>query len=58
VVERLGGDTYLYLSTLDGTDITVHAPGDIAAASGDQITIGFSADKCHLFHESGEAFAR
>jgi multiple sugar transport system ATP-binding protein len=58
VVERLGGDTYLYLSALDGTDITVHAPGDIVAAPGDRITIGFSADKCHLFHESGEAFER
>jgi multiple sugar transport system ATP-binding protein len=58
VVERLGGDTYLYLSALDGTDITVHAPGDIVVSSGDQIAIGFSADKCHLFHESGEAFER
>ena len=57
-VERLGGETYLYLSTREGTDVTVHAPGDMVVASGDELTIGFSADKCHLFHDSGEAFER
>jgi multiple sugar transport system ATP-binding protein len=57
-VERLGGETYVYLSTLEGTDVTVHAPGDMVVASGDQLRIGFNADKCHLFHESGEAFER
>jgi ABC-type sugar transport system ATPase subunit len=58
MVERLGGDTYLYLSARDGTDITVHAPGDMIVSLGDQIPISFSADKGHLFHESGEAFGR
>ncbi|MGH6937551.1 ABC transporter ATP-binding protein [Hypericibacter sp.] len=58
MVERLGGDTYLYLNTQEGADITVHAPGDIVVAAGDQIPIGVSAAKSHLFHESGEAFAR
>ena len=57
-VERLGGDTYLYLHTLEGTDVTVHAPGDMVVSSGDQVRIGFQADKCHLFHENGEAFER
>src|SRR6266850_6502879 len=54
-VERLGGDTYLYLHTLEGTDVTLHAPGDMVVALGDQVRIGFHADKCHLFHENGEA---
>ena len=57
-VERLGGETYLYLSTAEGTDVTVHAPGDMVVAAGDQLQIGFSVDKCHLFDESGEAFER
>jgi len=57
-VERLGGDTYLYLHTLEGTDVTLHAPGDMVIALGDQVRIGFHADKCHLFHENGEAFER
>jgi multiple sugar transport system ATP-binding protein len=58
MVERLGGDTYLYLSALDGTDITVHAPGDMVVSLDDQIPISFSASKCYLFHENGEAFGR
>jgi multiple sugar transport system ATP-binding protein len=57
-VERLGGETYLYLHTPEGHEITVHAPGDKVVATGDQISIGFTADKCHLFHENGEAFGR
>ena len=57
-VERLGGDTYLYLNGPEGKDITVHAPGDMVVAIGDEVAIGFRGDKCHLFHENGEAFQR
>ncbi|HVY50181.1 MAG TPA: sn-glycerol-3-phosphate ABC transporter ATP-binding protein UgpC [Devosia sp.] len=58
MVERLGGDTYIYLATADGSDITVHAPGDIVVAVGDPIPVRFSAEKAYLFDEAGEAFAR
>ena len=57
-VERLGGETYLYLHTSEGHEITVHAPGDKVVSTGDEISIGFTADKCHLFHENGESFGR
>ncbi len=57
-VERLGGETYLYLNTPQGREITVHAAGDKVVSSGDEIAIGFTADKCHLFHDNGETFAR
>ena len=57
-VERLGGETYLYLHTSEGHEITVHAPGDKMVSTGDEISIGFTADKCHLFHENGESFGR
>ena len=57
-VERLGGETYLYLNTPQGREITVHAAGDKVVSSGDEIAIGFTADKCHLFHDTGEAFER
>ena len=57
-VERLGGDTYLYLSGPAGRDITVHAPGDMVVAIGDEMSIGFNGATCHLFSESGEAFSR
>jgi multiple sugar transport system ATP-binding protein len=57
-VERLGGDTYFYLNGPDGNDITVHAPGDMTVSGGDEVTVGFNGDRCHLFHENGEAFPR
>jgi multiple sugar transport system ATP-binding protein len=57
-VERLGGDTYLYLNGAEGNDITVHAPGDMVVAIGDEVTIGFNGEKCHLFRKTGEAFER
>jgi ABC-type sugar transport system ATPase subunit len=57
-VERLGGDTYLYLHSPAAKDITVHAPGDMVVAIGDAVEIGFNGDRCHLFDESGEAFQR
>jgi multiple sugar transport system ATP-binding protein len=57
-VERLGGDTFFYLTGPDGTGITVHAPGDMVVAHGDAVTVGFNGDRCHLFGENGEAFRR
>jgi len=57
-VERLGGDTYLYLKGPGGRDVTVHAPGDIAARPGDEMTVGFANARCHLFDDKGLAFAR
>ena len=57
-VERLGGDTFFYLKGPDGAGITVHAPGDMVVAHGDDVTVGFNGEKCHLFGESGEAFRR
>ena len=34
--------------------------GDLwdVVAHGDEVTVGFSGDKCHLFHANGEAFQR
>jgi multiple sugar transport system ATP-binding protein len=57
-VERLGGETYLYLHSGSGTEITVHAAGDHMAASGDEIVIGLDTSRCHLFRADGQAFTR
>jgi len=57
-VERLGGETYVYLHTAQGHEITVHAAGDRVVATGDTIAIGLPAEKCHLFAQDGEAFPR
>ena len=57
-LERLGGETYLYLNGAAGKNMTVHAPGDIAVAIGDEVAIGLDGDKCHLFDAAGQAFSR
>jgi len=57
-VERLGGETYVYLNTPEGRDVTVHASGDKVIAMGDDVTIGFAAERCHLFDADGRAFER
>ena len=58
VVERLGGETYLYVR--GGTDdlITLQADGDSTAKSGDTVSIGISAATCHLFDADGIAVSR
>ena len=57
-VERLGGETYLYVNTLDGREMTVHAPGDMVISQGDEISIGMKSANCHVFNEQGVAFER
>ena len=57
-VERLGGETYVYLSMAEGMEITVHAPGDMKVSEGDAISVGVNPEKSHLFTEQGTAFDR
>jgi multiple sugar transport system ATP-binding protein len=57
-VERLGGETYVYLNMPEGGEMTVHTPGDKMLAMGDDVTVGFNADKCHLFDADGTSFER
>ena len=48
-VERLGGETYLYLSTGRGPTSRCMRRATWSWQPGDELRIGFSADKCHLF---------
>jgi len=57
-VERLGGETYLYLLTDEGAEMTVHAPGDRVVSEGEKITIGVDKLECHLFDGEELSFAR
>ena len=57
-VERLGGETYVYLSMEKGIEITLHAPGDMMVSEGDTISVGVDPEKCHLFTGQGTAFER
>ena len=57
VVERLGGETYLYLKT-DAGMLTVQADGDSRVKTNDQVQIGFDPTTCHLFDAQGQALQR
>lgn len=57
-VERLGGETYLYVNTRDGSELTVHAPGDKVVSEGEEISVGLSSQNSHVFTEQGAAFER
>ncbi len=54
-VERLGGETYLYLNTRDRKEIVAHMAGDAQVAIGDTVEIGFSMAQSHLFGPDGQS---
>ncbi len=54
-VERLGGETYLYMTSKTGQDMVVHASGDMEVEVGDTVRPGFATGKCHLFGPDGTA---
>lgn len=57
-VERLGGETYLYVHTEKDKALTVHAPGDKVVSVGDLVSIEFSPQSCHLFDSQGQVFEK
>ena len=57
-VERLGGETYLYVSTEKNKEITVHAPGDKVISVGESVSMGFTPNNCHLFDSHGHVFEK
>ncbi|RTZ81975.1 MAG: ABC transporter ATP-binding protein, partial [SAR324 cluster bacterium] len=57
-VERLGGETYLYVNTEKNEELTVHAAGDKVVSVGDLVSIGFSSKNCHLFNGQGQVFEK
>ena len=57
-VERLGGETYLYVNTESNKELTVHAAGDKVVSVGDSVAIGFFPDACHVFDGQGQVFEK
>jgi multiple sugar transport system ATP-binding protein len=55
VVERLGGETYLYVQIEGGESLIVQAGGDNTTEMHDRISIQVNSDRCHLFDRQGEA---
>jgi multiple sugar transport system ATP-binding protein len=58
VVERLGGETFVYLRLADGTMLTVQMHGDNPVEPNDHISVGLPAAACHLFDATGQAIER
>lgn len=55
VVERLGGETYLYVKIAGGDTLIVETSGDNPSQMQDIVPIYISGDLCHLFDLHGEA---
>ena len=57
VVEKLGSGTFLYLEK-EGEPLVVETEGNSSIKVGDTVKIGFTAESCHLFDVSNQAFIR
>jgi multiple sugar transport system ATP-binding protein len=56
VVEHLGGETFAYTKTPDGTQVMVKGDGNFEPRIGDNLAVGVSGRYCHLFNnETGAA---
>lgn len=58
VVERLGGETYLYVKVADGDTLIVQTDGDDTSQLHDHVPIYINGDLCHLFNQQGEAIPK
>jgi multiple sugar transport system ATP-binding protein len=54
VVERLGGESYLYVRGPEEATFTVRVDGDSPARTGDRVALLAPAERCHLFAGDGE----
>ena len=57
VREALGGETYIYVRTADGTQLTVKAGGDDATRPGDQVGLLLPPERMHFFDADGIALS-
>jgi len=55
VVERLGGQTYLYVKIAGGDTLVVQTDGDNSSQLRDLVPVHISGDLCDLFDLQGEA---
>jgi multiple sugar transport system ATP-binding protein len=57
-VERLGGETYIYLERTGADPLVVKAAGDARARVDEELPVGVPAAACYLFDEQGRALPR
>ncbi len=58
VVERLGGQTFLYVQTAEAGLLVVEADGETAVDLHETVGLSLRADACHLFDANGLALER
>jgi multiple sugar transport system ATP-binding protein len=58
VVERLGGETFLYTRIAGGDTLVVQTDGDNPSRTHDRAFIQINGDLCYLFDQSGESVPR
>lgn len=58
VVERLGGETFLYVKIADGETLVVQTDGDNPSRTHDRALIHINGDLCHLFNLQGESIPK
>jgi len=49
LAEQLGGETYVYLTLQDGSNVTIEIKGQACVKSGDRLHLGFEGGKFHIF---------
>ncbi len=58
-VERLGGESYLYTRTRDGSSVTVNIQGETSLDTGQEVGLSVDVEKVHLFSsETGSSLHR
>lgn len=58
VVERLGGETYLYVRVAGGDTVIVRADGENTSRVSDRVPVAIGGEACHLFDSNGEAIPK
>jgi multiple sugar transport system ATP-binding protein len=58
VVERLGGETYLYVKIPGGDTLIVQTHGDDPSHMHDRVPIYINGELCHLFDPHGESIPK
>jgi multiple sugar transport system ATP-binding protein len=58
VVERLGGQTFLYTQIQDGSMLIIQADGEIPTGVHERITVKLDPATCHLFDADGLSIER
>jgi multiple sugar transport system ATP-binding protein len=58
VVERLGGETFVYVQITPADLVVVQAPGENPVKVHDGVSIALDARSCHVFLPDGSARAR